>query len=68
MPSSASAPGAVSADAIRAMAADAIVFAMANPTPEVLPEEFDAGEIAVFATAVDYPNQIERARLPVFRT
>jgi malate dehydrogenase (oxaloacetate-decarboxylating) len=54
-----SAPGAVSADAIRAMATDAIVFAMANPTPEVLPEEFDAGEIAVFATGrSDYPNQI----------
>src|SRR6476469_8027569 len=45
-----SAPGAVTADAIRTMAPDAIVFAMANPTPEALPEEFEAGEIAVFAT------------------
>jgi malate dehydrogenase (oxaloacetate-decarboxylating) len=54
-----SAPGAVSADAVRTMAKGAIVFAMANPTPEVLPEEFENGEIAVFATGrSDYPNQI----------
>ncbi len=53
-----SAPGAVSADGIRTMANDAIVFAMANPTPEVLPEEIE-GDVAVFATGrSDYPNQI----------
>jgi malate dehydrogenase (oxaloacetate-decarboxylating) len=53
-----SAPGAVSADAIRTMAPDAIVFAMANPTPEVLPEEIE-GDVAVIATGrSDYPNQI----------
>jgi malate dehydrogenase (oxaloacetate-decarboxylating) len=52
-------PGAVSADAVRTMARGAIVFAMANPTPEVLPEEFEEGEVAVFATGrSDYPNQI----------
>jgi len=52
-------PGAVSADAVRTMAKGAIVFAMANPTPEVLPEEFEEAEIAVFATGrSDYPNQI----------
>jgi malate dehydrogenase (oxaloacetate-decarboxylating) len=52
-------PGAVDADAVRSMAADAIVFAMANPTPEILPEEFGEGEIAIFATGrSDYPNQI----------
>ena len=52
-------PGAVSADAVRTMAKGAIVFAMANPTPEVLPEEFENGEVAVFATGrSDYPNQI----------
>jgi malate dehydrogenase (oxaloacetate-decarboxylating) len=51
-------PRAVSAAAIRSMAADAIVFAMANPTPEVLPEEI-AGLSAVVATGrSDYPNQI----------
>jgi malate dehydrogenase (oxaloacetate-decarboxylating) len=53
-----SSPGAVSADAIRTMAPDAIVFAMANPTPEVLPEEIE-GDVAVIATGrSDYPNQI----------
>ena len=53
-----SAPGAVTADAIRTMAPDAIVFAMANPNPEVLPEEIE-GDVAVVATGrSDYPNQI----------
>ena len=53
-----SGPGAVSADAVRTMAKDAIVFAMANPTPEVAPEEI-AGAVAVVATGrSDYPNQI----------
>jgi len=51
-------PGAVSVEGIRTMADDAIVFAMANPTPEVLPEEI-AGLAAVIATGrSDYPNQI----------
>ena len=53
-----SAPGAVSADAVRTMAPGAIVFAMANPNPEVLPEEIE-GDVAVIATGrSDYPNQI----------
>jgi malate dehydrogenase (oxaloacetate-decarboxylating) len=53
-----SAPGAVSPDAIRTMAPGAIVFAMANPTPEVMPEAI-AGDVAVIATGrSDYPNQI----------
>jgi malate dehydrogenase (oxaloacetate-decarboxylating) len=53
-----SSPGAVSADGIRSMARDGIVFAMANPTPEVPPEEI-AGYAAVIATGrSDYPNQI----------
>jgi malate dehydrogenase (oxaloacetate-decarboxylating) len=53
-----SAPGAVSAAAIRTMAKDAIVFAMANPTPEVEPEEI-AEKVAVIGTGrSDYPNQI----------
>ena len=51
-------PGAVSRDAVRAMRDDAIVFAMANPTPEVLPEEIPEN-VAVIATGrSDYPNQI----------
>ena len=53
-----SVPGAISADAVRTMAAGAIVFAMANPTPEVVPEEI-ADDVAVVATGrSDYPNQI----------
>jgi malate dehydrogenase (oxaloacetate-decarboxylating) len=51
-------PGAVSVAGIRSMADDAIVFAMANPTPEVLPEEIE-GLAAVIGTGrSDYPNQI----------
>jgi malate dehydrogenase (oxaloacetate-decarboxylating) len=51
-------PHAVTPAGIRRMATDAVVFAMANPTPEVAPEE-----IADFATVIatgrsDYPNQI----------
>jgi malate dehydrogenase (oxaloacetate-decarboxylating) len=53
-----SGPGAVSVDAVRSMADDAIVFAMANPIPEVPPEEI-AGVARVIATGrSDYPNQI----------
>ncbi|MDF2750788.1 MAG: Malic enzyme, partial [Gaiellaceae bacterium] len=53
-----SGPGAVSAEAVATMADGAIVFAMANPTPEVLPEEIH-GHAAVIATGrSDYPNQI----------
>jgi malate dehydrogenase (oxaloacetate-decarboxylating) len=53
-----SAPGAVSPDAIRRMADRAIVFAMANPTPEVIPEQIE-GDVEVIATGrSDYPNQI----------
>ena len=53
-----SAPGAITAAGVRTMAPGAIVFAMANPTPEVLPEEIQ-GDAAVIATGrSDYPNQI----------
>ena len=53
-----SGPGAVSAAAVRSMADDAIVFAMANPVPEVHPEEV-RDDVAVMATGrSDYPNQI----------
>jgi malate dehydrogenase (oxaloacetate-decarboxylating) len=53
-----SGPGAVSRDGIASMADGAIVFAMANPTPEVMPEEIE-GVVAVVATGrSDYPNQI----------
>jgi malate dehydrogenase (oxaloacetate-decarboxylating) len=53
-----SGPGAVTRDGIASMADGAIVFAMANPTPEVPPEEIE-GIAAVVATGrSDYPNQI----------
>jgi len=53
-----SAPGAVSARAIRRMGDRAIVFAMANPIPEVMPEEIE-DDVEVIATGrSDYPNQI----------
>ncbi len=53
-----SGPGAVSRDGIASMAEGAVVFAMSNPTPEVMPEEIE-GLAAVVATGrSDYPNQI----------
>jgi malate dehydrogenase (oxaloacetate-decarboxylating) len=53
-----SAPGAFSAEGVRTMAPDAIVFAMANPIPEVQPEEVFQ-DVAIMATGrSDYPNQI----------
>jgi malate dehydrogenase (oxaloacetate-decarboxylating) len=53
-----SAPGAVSVEGIRRMADDAVVFAMANPTPEILPEEIDRLATVVATGRSDYPNQI----------
>ncbi|MBK8811593.1 MAG: NAD-dependent malic enzyme [Acidobacteria bacterium] len=53
-----SAPGVITQDDLKNMAADPIVFAMANPTPEIMPEEAE-GLVAVMATGrSDYPNQI----------
>src|SRR5690242_3157818 len=53
-----SAPGAISVEAVRTMADGAIVFAMANPVPEVQPESV-WGDVAIMATGrSDYPNQI----------
>jgi malate dehydrogenase (oxaloacetate-decarboxylating) len=53
-----SSPGAVSVDGVRAMADDAIVFAMANPNPEVAPEEIEHLVAVVGTGRSDYPNQI----------
>ena len=54
-----SAPGAVTTDMVRSMNADAVVFACANPTPEIFPDDARAGGAAVVATGrSDYPNQI----------
>jgi malate dehydrogenase (oxaloacetate-decarboxylating) len=53
-----SGPGAVSAEGISRMAEDAIVFAMANPTPEVAPEEIEDFAAVIATGRSDYPNQI----------
>ncbi|WP_312635025.1 malic enzyme-like NAD(P)-binding protein [Oscillibacter sp.] len=54
-----SAPGSVTADMVRSMAEDAIIFACANPTPEIFPDEAKAAGARVVATGrSDYPNQI----------
>lgn len=54
-----SAAGIVSTEMIRTMNKDAIVFACANPTPEIFPEDAKAGGARVIATGrSDYPNQI----------
>ncbi|MFT3746248.1 MAG: malic enzyme-like NAD(P)-binding protein [Pyrinomonadaceae bacterium] len=53
-----SAPGVINETDLKNMAKDPIVFAMANPTPEIMPEDA-AGLVAVMATGrSDYPNQI----------
>ncbi len=54
-----SAPKLVTKDMIRSMAEKPIVFAMANPTPEIMPEDAKAAGAAVLGTGrSDYPNQI----------
>ena len=54
-----SAPGLVTQDMVRSMAKDAIIFACANPTPEIFPDEAKAAGAAVVATGrSDFPNQI----------
>ena len=54
-----SAPGVVSQDMIRSMADKPIVFPMANPTPEIMPDEALAAGAAVVGTGrSDFPNQI----------
>jgi malate dehydrogenase (oxaloacetate-decarboxylating) len=56
-----SGPGVVSLKDIKTMNRDAIVFAMANPIPEILPEEA-AAHVRVMATGrSDYPNQINNS-------
>ena len=53
-----SAPGTINTDDLKKMNSDPIVFAMANPVPEIMPEEAE-GHVAVMATGrSDYPNQI----------
>ena len=54
-----SAPGLVTREMVAAMNRDAIIFACANPTPEIFPDEAKAGGARVVSTGrSDYPNQI----------
>ena len=54
-----SAPGVLKADMVHRMNRDAIIFACANPTPEIFPEEaYEAGAKIVSTGRSDYPNQI----------
>ena len=54
-----SAPGTLTQDMVRSMAKDPIIFACANPTPEIFPDEAKAAGAAVVSTGrSDFPNQI----------
>jgi malate dehydrogenase (oxaloacetate-decarboxylating) len=54
-----SGPGVATSEMIKGMAKDAVVFAMANPTPEIFPDDAKAGGATVVATGrSDFPNQI----------
>ena len=54
-----SVPGVLSAEMIKSMACDPIVFAMANPTPEIMPDEAKAAGARIVGTGrSDFPNQI----------
>jgi malate dehydrogenase (oxaloacetate-decarboxylating) len=54
-----SGPNLVNRDMVKKMAPDPIIFAMANPTPEILPEEAKAGGARIIATGrSDFPNQV----------
>ena len=54
-----SAPGVVTTDMVKTMEKDAIIFACANPTPEIFPDDAKAGGAKIIATGrSDYPNQV----------
>jgi len=55
-------PGLLTAEMIKTMAKDPIVFAMANPVPEIMPAEAKAAGVAVMATGrSDFPNQVNNS-------
>ncbi len=54
-----SGPGTVTTDMVKTMAKDPVIFACANPTPEIFPDDAKAGGAAVVSTGrSDFPNQI----------
>jgi malate dehydrogenase (oxaloacetate-decarboxylating) len=57
-----SAPGMVDQDMVRSMAKDPIIFALANPVPEIMPDEAFAAGAKVMATGrSDFPNQVNNS-------
>ena len=55
-------PGLLTKELISTMAKDPIVFALANPTPEIMPDEARAAGVAIIATGrSDFPNQVNNA-------
>lgn len=55
-------PGIITKEMVQAMSEDAIVFAMANPVPEILPSEAKEGGAKIVATGrSDYPNQVNNS-------
>jgi malate dehydrogenase (oxaloacetate-decarboxylating) len=54
--------GLLTQDMVRTMAKDPVIFAMANPIPEIMPEEAKAAGVAIMATGrSDFPNQVNNA-------
>ena len=63
-----SAPGAVTTEMVKTMNKDAVVFACANPTPEIFPDDAKAGGAKVVSTGrSDFPNQINNVLAFLFR-
>lgn len=57
-----SAPGMVNQDMVRSMASDPIIFALANPTPEIMPDEARTAGARIMATGrSDFPNQVNNS-------
>jgi malate dehydrogenase (oxaloacetate-decarboxylating) len=57
-----SAPGTLTGEMIKGMAKDPIIFALANPTPEITPDlAHEAGALAVATGRSDYPNQVNNS-------
>jgi len=55
-------PGLLTSDMVRTMAENPIIFALSNPTPEIMPDEAKAAGAAVVATGrSDFPNQVNNA-------
>jgi malate dehydrogenase (oxaloacetate-decarboxylating) len=55
-------PGVLTTDHIKTMSADPVIFALANPLPEIMPDEAKAAGAAVVATGrSDFPNQVNNA-------